>query len=129
MIELFVMTSKLVVSGGLMNGPMLAQENWLVPSGRSMFVQVVAAPRVGRLFTRLASIFPENEDSVTPPCVDATHAGLFARVVQSAVPPLGKFVTREASMFPENEDSVTPLVSKPPMPVYLLALSNLPCHH
>ena len=73
-----------------------------------MVAHVVAATPVGRLFTRLASIFPEDEDSVTPPCVEATHSGLFASVVQSAVPPLCKFVTREASMFLENEDSVTP---------------------
>ena len=73
-----------------------------------MVAHVVAAPPVGRLFTRLASMFPEKEDSVTPPCVEATHAGLFARVVQSAVGAEGKFATREASMFPEKEDSVTP---------------------
>ena len=57
--------------------------------------------------TREASIFPENEDSVTPPFVDETYAGLFTSVVQSAVPPLGKFVIRLASKFPENEDNAT----------------------
>ena len=40
--------------------------------------------------------------------MDATHAGLFASVVQSAVPPLDKFVIRLESIFPENEDNVTP---------------------
>ncbi len=55
---------------------------------------VVAAPPEGKLFTRRASIFPENDDSVTPPCEDATHAGLFASVVQSAAEAEGKFVTR-----------------------------------
>ena len=73
-----------------------------------MVAHVVAAPPVGKLFIRLTSKFPENEDKVSPPCVDATHAGLLASVVQSAVGVEGKFVTREASMFPENEDSVTP---------------------
>jgi hypothetical protein len=39
--------------------------------------------------------------------MDATHAGLFARVVQSAAEDEGKFETREASMFPENPVNVT----------------------
>ena len=73
-----------------------------------MFAQVGVAPPVGKLFMRLASRFPENEDNVTPPCVDATHDGLFASVVHSAVPPLGKYVIRLESKFPENDGSVTP---------------------
>ena len=81
MIELEVMTSKLVIYGGMMKGPTLLQLNRFVHSGRSIMDHVVAAPPVGKLFIRLASRFPENEDKVIPPCVDATHAGLFASVV------------------------------------------------
>ena len=62
----------------------------------------------GKFVTRDASKFQLNDDNVTPPCVDATHVGLFNSVVQSAVGALGKFVTRDASMFPLNEDNVTP---------------------
>ena len=90
-----------------MNGPTSAQENWFVHSGRSMFAHVVAAPPVGKLFIRLASKFPEKEDNDTLPCVEATHAGLFANDVQSVARAEGKFVTRDASIFPENPANVT----------------------
>ncbi len=52
-------------------------------------------------------MFPEKPDNVTDDCADATHAGLFASVVQFAVGVEGKFVTREASMFPEKPVNVT----------------------
>ena len=99
-----------------MKGLTLDHENRFVHSGRSIVDHVVAAP-------------PENEDNVTLYCVDATHASLFASVVQSAVPPLGKFVMRLESKCPENEDSVTPPCVVATMPVYWQALSNPPCHH
>jgi len=75
-----------------MNGPTLDHENLVVHSGRSMLARVVAVPPVGKLFTRLASIFPRNEAHVTLDCVDAIHVGFFASVVKAAVPPLVSFL-------------------------------------
>ncbi len=75
------MTSKLVVSAGVMNGPTLDQENWSTRDGLFVNVFQSAVPPLGKLFIPLASIFPENEDSTTPPCVDATHVGLFVNVL------------------------------------------------
>jgi hypothetical protein len=65
-------------------------------------------PPLGRLFILLESKFPENDDKATPPCVDATHAGLFANVFQSTVPPLGRLFILLESKFPENDDNATP---------------------
>jgi hypothetical protein len=64
------------------------------------YVVQSAVPPLGKFVIRLESKFPENDDSVTPHCVDATHDGLFNSVVQSAVPPLGKSVIRLESKFP-----------------------------
>ena len=107
-ILLFIIISKFVVSDGDMKGPPLDHENWFVHSGRSIVAHVVAAPSVGKLFIRLETKFPENEDSVTPHCVDAPHDDLFANVFQSVVPPLGKFIIRLESTFSEIVDNLTP---------------------
>ena len=52
---------------------------------------------MGKLFTRLASMFPENPFNKTDDYVDEAHEGLFVSVFQSIVPPLGRFGIREAS--------------------------------
>jgi hypothetical protein len=57
-------------------------------------------PPLGKFVIWLESKFPENEDNVTPSCVEEAHAGLFASVVQSAVPPVGKLFIPLESKFP-----------------------------